>query len=105
MTIAATGLVVLRVRQTDRVTKLVNCNTLEIYRARDSVSLCIVDRESKTVADFGVELNVVVQNRSGFVETCRKLMITISVSITNDSNCRRNIRVAVAVDVESIGEI
>ena len=74
ITIAGAVLVVLRVRQTKRVTKLVYRNTLEIYRARNCVGLCIVDREAKSVADFGVELNVVVENRSGFVEACGKLM-------------------------------
>ena len=65
-----------------------NRNALEIYRARHCVHLCIVDGEAKAVADFGVELNVVIQNRSGFVEACRKLMVTVRINVSDDGNRR-----------------
>ena len=102
MTVANARLVVLRMGQTERVSKLVDRNTLEIDRASYGICLGIVDSKAKSIADFRVELDVVIKNRSRFVSARGKLVIAVVINISHYGNRARNIRVSVAIDIIAI---
>ena len=97
VTISSTVLIVEHVRQTKRVAKFVYCNTVQIYRTTNSVDLCRVNCEAKSVADLGVELHVVIENRSRFVEAGGKLDVAVIVDVLSRGNRTRNVRVGVTI--------
>ena len=91
-------MIVEHVRETKRVAKLVYCNTVQIYRTGNGVGLCWIDRETKSVADLGVELDIVIENRSRFVEAGGKFDIAVVVDVLGGGNGAGDIRIGVTID-------
>ena len=48
--------------------ELVRRHGVQVYRAGDRIQSRVAEREAKAVGGFGVELDVVVQDGSGFVK-------------------------------------
>ena len=66
------------------------------------IGLSWIDGEAVSIADLGVELDVVIKYRPCLVESCRELDIAVSVRIACGCNRSGHVRVAIAVDVVSI---
>ena len=72
---------------------------------RETVSNCAGStRETKSVADLGIELNVVIKNRSRFVEAGGKLDVAIVVDVLRSGNGSRDIRIGITINELSINQ-
>src|SRR5262245_21142637 len=81
--------------------KLVCGYGVNVYRAGVRIQPRVAYREAKAVGGFSVELNVIVQDRSSFVETSGEFDIAVAIHIGGYCDASGDVRISIPVNVIS----
>src|SRR5262245_32414885 len=82
--------------------ELVRGYGVQVYRAGDRIQRRVANREAKAVRGFGVELDVVVQDGSGFVKARREFDVAVAVRVGADGDRVGDVGISIAVNVSSV---
>src|SRR5262245_37610753 len=79
--------------------ELVRGYGVQVYRAGDRIQRRVANREAKAVRGFGVELDVVVQDGSGFVKARREFDVAVAVRVGADGDRVGDVGISIPVNV------
>src|ERR1700741_542425 len=81
--------------------ELVRRHGVQVYRAGDRIQGGVADWEAKAVSGFGVELDVVVQDGSGFVKALWEFDVAVAVYIGGARDPGGDVGITIPVNVIS----